>query len=353
MTGLSSVLSKVQATRQTTVANDMTRRFVYAGGTPMMSCSPRSSGISANPITGGQLHCIVPQKDAWLGTFNDFKQRHDTIERIVSPQENIIYLYRKFVEGEADLGLRELKSLFRVEHRYSHDESESFDLAFDYFNIIHPKLNCPFGLEDIFISRAPGNLAATHYQACPTCRLADLQSTACDERIQAASQHLDAAVFQQLREELIDACQATIAFAQLQVSITDGELEASLRGAVAKNARTEVDHIYLSMLHRKADEKAEREMQQQITIASATAQAVLQQMQNTAAVPALGTVSVPTPVVGQPVEAVTVETPEPGSVILSAEEAAEYEAYQRRKAQMAKAREAKTTNAVTTVKDDE
>jgi hypothetical protein len=322
MTGLGSVITRANQTKAAVTVNDLTRRFVYSGGTPMLAINPKASGIPCNPIDGGILWPILPGLDIHTGAYNERKMRFDVTTRTTSPLENITYLRRLFVEGEQDMGVRVLESLTKVEHVYGTSEEESFDLAFDYFAVLHPEIECSFGLEKVLTSTAPGQMSATHYQACPTCRLADLTSDECGQRIYRASERLDSAVLQALREELISANQATVNYATYQNDLTNADLEKRTRGEHGKPNRTWVDFVYLKMLHIKLDEKKPANSMDDLVTALKTA--------------FTGKVS------ADPSEVLEVAQTE-GGVTLSAEEAAEYQAYLNRKAAMAKARAAKTT----------
>lgn len=334
-TALGQVIARANQTKEAISINDFTRRFVYTGGTPMMSMNPKASGISANPIDGGVLWPILPSQDIHMGSFNDYTQKHTVVKRTVSPLENIVYLKRLFVEGENDLGLRVLESLTKVEHVYGQSEEESYDLAFDYFAVVHPKITCSFGLESVLTSTAPGHMSSKHYQACPTCRLADLTSEACNDRIFAASQRLDSAVLQTLREELISANEATLAYARLQVDLTNADLEKRSRGEHGKPNRSSVDFIYLKMLHETVTEKKENNAVNELI--GAMKQAFTPQAPG----------SDPSMIL----EEVETTVPE-GAVVLSAEEAAKYRAYTNRVEAMAKAREAKQAKETEQTNED-
>lgn len=320
MTGIAQVIARANQTKAAITVNDLTRRFVYAGGTPMLAINPKASGIPCNPIDGGVLWPILPGVDITMGAYNERKMKHDVTTRTTSPLENITYLKRLFTEGEQDMGVRVLESLTKVEHVYGESEEESFDLAFDYFTVLHPKIECEFGLESVLTSTAPGQMSATHYQACPTCRLAELTSEACNERIYRASDRLDSAVLQALREELISSVTATIAYAQYQNDLTNADLEKRTRGEHGKPNRTWIDFIYLKMLHIKLDEKKPANSMDDLVTALKTA--------------FTGKVS------ADPSEVLEVAQNE-GGVTLSADEAAEYQLYLKRKEQMAAARAAK------------
>jgi hypothetical protein len=326
MQGLASVAARMNETQRATV-NDLTRRFVYSGGVPHLVCDPKKSRIMSNPIAGGQLHVLVPSKDTFLGGYDDMNGRFKVVERTIYPAEYIVNLQRKFVDSDSgDVGLMELRSIFDVEHQYGERDADSYDLAFDYFHVLHPPIDkCPFGLEKTYASRTPGNLNATAYQACPTCRLAELKSKDCDERIYQASQKLDSAVLQALREELILANEKAISFAEIQISVTEAELEGASHGQIgAKRSRNEIDLVYLKMLHRQVDAQKDREIQQQIAVMSAAMQnAMLPALQNT-----------------QPVQVVTTDA---DGIVLTGKDKEDYEAWQKKREQMAKARLAKTT----------
>ncbi|MDL5055893.1 hypothetical protein [Geitlerinema calcuttense] len=336
-TSLASATAKMNEIQRKSV-DDRRRRLVYSGGTPHMACNPKTSGIESNPIEGGRLYVIAPGRDTMNGAFNEGTGSFDKKEIEIMPVTYIRGLYRKFVESDAgDMGLRELRSLIEAPYEYGNTAEESYDLAFDYFNVLHPPLSkpCPFGLERVYSSVTPGNLNAQMYQSCPTCRLEELKSEACSERIFQASQSLDSGILQALREELIAACEATLAFADYQISVTEGQLEGAKHGEVgAKKTRNEIDQVYLKMRHRRIDAVREQETQQQIEILTTSLQNALQ-----------GAAS-------QPVKAeAPAEAPAEDVIVLSGEDKAKYEEWQKRSAALAKAREVQKQNKAT--KDEE
>lgn len=234
---------------QNLVVNDLTRRVGYSGGVPMMTMSPEASGLDCNPVTGGKALYLLPRQNRHRGMWDDLRQAYSVRVTTTTPGQFLKAIKRKFTEND-DLGFRELASLTNV--AYDYNSAQPYDDAEVYFDVVHPPIVCPEGLEADWVWSNEGNVGARHYQACPTCRLAELRSQECSDRILGASQMLDSAILSQLRQELIESCEAAIRYADRRVREVDADLEKRSRGEHGRTVRNEADHIFLKMLHRKA-----------------------------------------------------------------------------------------------------
>lgn len=253
-------------TPNATTVNDMTRRFGYSGGAMGMTIDPKSSGLPMNPIEGGQLLLYVPGIEVNHGMYNDFARAYSITKRSIPPTEYAYTVKKKFQDLE-DYGYRNLTCLTQLPYEVS--DTAYIDDAYAYFDVVHPAIVCPEGLERTQRSTTPGNLAAEWYQSCPTCRLKSLQS----QEIQRAidSSDLDRSILEELRDTLIDACQATVFFAQMKVELIEADLDRRSHGDNGRTTRNEADYVYLKMLHRKAPQKAEPITADQIAGAAASA----------------------------------------------------------------------------------
>lgn len=264
-----AVLQKFKSSKATTV-NDTTRRLAYSAGVPMMTMNPATSGLPQPFVPGGQLIYLIPQTRRMKGIWNDATQKYSQIVHQLMPGTFAANLRNKFQDKD-DHGYRNLDFLTSLPYHVTNDSYR--DEAEEYFNVVHPRITCSEGLERDWVSSTEGNVGAKHYQACPTCRLADLQSQACSDRIFEASNHLDSNILMQLRETLIDACQAAIRFAERRVQLVDADIEKRANGEpVGRTTRNEADYIYLKMLHRSAPKKVEPSTPE--SIAAAVAKAV-------------------------------------------------------------------------------
>jgi hypothetical protein len=272
MTANAAVLSKFKAAGQVQVT-DTTRRFGYSGGAPYLTVMPKYAGVGSSMVPGGRLITFAPEIETVQGTYSEQKKAYVTSPRMITPGEQVLYVARKFHEG-VDAGFRELKSLtklgYGVREATETTPEHYFDEGPQYFDLLHPEIECSAGLESQFISRAEGNVGATWFQACPTCRLQDLEQNA-PARI--ASSHLDRLVLENLRQELIAACRSAINFAERQIDRLNADLEKRGRGEHGRTTRNEADYIYLQMVHREAKEVKQLSPQEIVTEAAKAAAA--------------------------------------------------------------------------------
>lgn len=325
-------IAKLKAAGQHVVL-DTTRRFGYSGGVPYLTMDPKYSGLPSRMVPGGSLITFLTEIESVVGPYNDQKKVYTHIPRQITPKEQVFYVAKKFHEG-TDAGFRELKSLTSQEYGFIPANPQTgqpetfFDNGTQYFNLVHPAITCEYGLETKVESHAEGNVGASWYQACPTCRLANLQSAETEARIQAS--HLDKEVLIALRQELINACRAAIAFAEDKVNKLEADLERRMRGEHGRTYRYEVDYIYLKMLHREAPQAVKPMSPQEIVTqaASAAAAGVVSALQTPAPAPAV-------------VEAAPVAAVPEDAVVLTGDDKAEYEKWQAKRAQLAQARAAK------------
>lgn len=290
-----ATLQKFKAANQVQV-NDTTRRFGYSGGVPYLTVQPKYAGVGSAMVPGGTLITFAPELETIIGTYSEQQKRYISSKRMITPAEQVLYVAKKFHVG-MDAGFRELKSLTRLPYEVIPADPQAgtpdqyYDEGPAYFNTLHVPLTCDMGLESIFVSRAEGNVGAEWYQACPTCRLKDLESDACTARIRASN--LDPVVLNALREELITANRSAIIFAEMQIARVDADLEKRGRGEHGRTYRYEVDHIYYKMVHRQAQEIKQLSPQEIIIEASKAAAAGVIAAQ--AANPAQAPAPLPTP----------------------------------------------------------
>lgn len=333
-----------------TQVNDRTRRFGYSGGVPNLLMDAKKSGLDCNPIEGGRLLLFLQGKDGFIQAGHD---GNGNIRKAYHTNYPIDYLNNvgRAFHLTNDMGFRPLEMLTKLPYEtppappvkaptsaeatnnpfsviqyeekikgynetYNEQWIRDHDEAYAYFDVVHPALNeCSFGLNKPVQLTDPGVGASTLVmQVCPTCRLADLRSEACEQRIYEASQHLDSEVLMQLRTALIAACEAAILHASNKLEEVESEIQGRRSGEMAGRTRYNViDRILMKMLHR--EERKETNVVEQLAGALANAAGVNQQK----VAPAI---------------------PEGGKV-MTAEEVAEYEAYKARKENLAKARAAK------------
>ncbi len=252
-TNNATILSKFRASKTQTV-NDYTRRFGYSAGTPYMAIPPKSSGLRSACVPGGELLPFVPFPESRLGPFDKNKNIYPMITTLVAPTEQQYYVRKRFHEGN-DMGYRDLDMLKALPYEVT--DTSYTDEAVPYFETVHPSplAGCPFELESVFRSRAEGNVGAEWYQACPTCRLGQLQSEATTLRI--AQSPLDHEILEQLRATLIQACEASIGFANMKIDLINADIEKRRNGEPhGRTSRNEADYIYLKMAHRDLDNVA-------------------------------------------------------------------------------------------------
>lgn len=310
-----------------TVVRDRTRVFGYSGGTPGMVMDAKKSNLDCNPIEGGRLLMFAPGKDGYLGGV-DAKGRFKQAYVDLMPTDYAGLVDRKF-HLQDDFGFRMLPVLTKLPYRawteqngVKSDGSPNIiaryeDDADKYFAVVHPKLAyCPFGLNQELAHHDPevgtGSLVYTH---CPTCQLADLQSDACSQRIFDASSELDSAILLELRNLLIESNKAALAYVEKKSAIIQGEVARTLAtGRGFRTGMNTIDRIHLKMMHREENAQSNT----QLEMIRELGKEIAGSMRSTVA-------------------------PEvPANVVtITAEEKAEYDAYVARKANMAKAREAK------------
>jgi len=245
---------------------DVTRRFGYSPGVPNLTMPQVASGLDCNPIKGGELLMFVPGTITVSGLYNPFTQSYTKTRKPVYPGEYATAVRNKFQDKE-DFGYRNIECLTALP--YSVDERGYIDEALKYFAVVHPEIsNCPFGL-NAFTAREHGDDV---WQHCPTCRLEDLRSPACNDRIEKASVILDRNILRQLQQTLINANEAAIRWLERKVASVNADLEKRTRGENGKSFRNEIDYIYLKMLHQQVTQtNAPISLEQ---IISANAQAI-------------------------------------------------------------------------------
>lgn len=234
--------------------NDRTRQFVYTGGVPFMAMDPKKSGIRANPITGGRLHILLPKRQGYTGVYDPFKKVYPKLFFDEMPSDFVRVLKRAFMESQ-DMGLRDLAILTPLEHSFT---GESYtDEAYAYFGVVHPTLSqCPFGLnKDIQLTEPAVGVSTPVFQFCPTCQLADLKSDACEERMRIASASgLNYQTLTGLKDKLIEACEASLAFVDRRNAEVLAEIDRRRSGeGVGRTSLNTIDHIHLKMMHRTMD----------------------------------------------------------------------------------------------------
>lgn len=332
-----ATVAKLKAANQIQV-NDTTRRFGYSAGVPYLSVNPKYSGLPAKEVPGGRLLTFITEIETVVGAYNEQKKLYPHIPRQITPKEQVFYVAKKFHVG-MDAGFRELESMTKLPYGLVEEikdpatgqvlrPEQYFDEGTLYFDVVHPPLleACPFGLESQFVSHAEGNTGAEWFQACPTCRLAELESQECSARIAQSS--LDRLTLDKLRQELINACRAAIVFAETRIALIDADLEKRAHGEHGRSHRWEVDYIYLKMAHREAPAAVKPMSQADIVsqAAQAAATGVFSAMNAAQAAPAV--VEAPAAV------------PE-DAVVLTGDDKAAYEKWQAKKAQLEQARATK------------
>ena len=295
-----------------TQVNDRTRRFGYSGGVPNLLMDAKKSGLDCNPIEGGRLLLFLQGKDGFIQAGHD---GNGNIRKAYHTNYPIDYLNNvgRAFHLTNDMGFRPLEMLTKLPYEtppappvkaptsaeatnnpfsviqyeekikgynetYNEQWIRDHDEAYAYFDVVHPALNeCSFGLNKPVQLTDPGVGASTLVmQVCPTCRLADLRSEACEQRIYEASQHLDSEVLMQLRTALIAACEAAVLHASNKLEEVESEIQGRRSGEMAGRTRYNViDRILMKMLHR--EERKETNVVEQLAGALANAAGVNQQ----------------------------------------------------------------------------
>ncbi len=244
-------MDTTQATRLQTASNtsltDTRRVFSYSGGVPHLTIDAKSSGLDCNPIKGGSLLMHVPMVHGYRGMFNAFQGKYSQHSLPVNPIDSARTVEKKF-HLTADFGFRVLRPLTAIPYTVQPYN----DPAIEYFNVLHPAISCDFGLETEVYSNTEGNVGSHWYQACPTCRLKELESEDCSQRIyEAGARGFDTKILADTRAILVDACRSAITTAQRKVAELEGDIQRRMSGEHGRNVRNEIDYIYLKMLHQK------------------------------------------------------------------------------------------------------
>lgn len=254
------------------VQTDTTRILGYSAGVPNMTMRPKASGLDCNPIKGGEPLLFVPQTEIVQGMYNEFQQRYVKTKLQRYPGEYAGEVKRKFEDNE-NHGFVVMDMLTHLPYEFgvNQDTKEPYynDEAYEYFAVVHPRISCEFGLER-FVPREYGQ---DEYQPCPTCRLAELNSEACDRRIFEASVALDSDILARLRSRLISANEAGIRFIQRKVDEVEGDLVKRKAGEHGRPNRNTIDYLNLKMLHQRPP------VDQQQAMMNSTADAIAQGME--------------------------------------------------------------------------
>lgn len=228
------------------VVADTTRVFGYSGGVTHLIMDASDSGLKFNPIPGGTLlPFMTPEKHGYRGLFDDLKGKNPQHYLTKTPSDNAWTVEREF-RVKKDQGYRTLTPLKPLPHGFN--QGVYTDQAFRYFDILHPEItNCPFDLEkDVRFEND-----AFAYIACPMCRLAELKSDACSQRIfDAGANGFDTQVLADTRAVLIDACETAIRYTTATVSELEMDMKKRLSGDHGRTTRHEVDLVHLRQLHR-------------------------------------------------------------------------------------------------------
>jgi len=268
--------TRLQTAEQTTI-QDTRRVFGYQGGVPHLTMDARDSGLDSNPIKGGKMLLFVPGVIHYRGMFDPYNKKYTRHSLKVMPSERARTVANKFQFSE-DFSYRTLEPLTQLPYKVTPDEY--IDEAYDYFAVVHPIITCPFGLETDVVSNTGGNIGSSWYQACPTCRLKELQGDECSQRIfEASGNGMDSKILADTRAILIDSCQTAITFAERKVADIEGDMTLRRSGQNGRATRNEIDFIYLKMLHRKAVENSPSAEQGQNAIAEAITQGFRQTQQ--------------------------------------------------------------------------
>lgn len=229
-----------------------------------MEISPIESNLSENPITGGHLlvfyegdRSVTAYRDAPGGTGGWQTQYFP-----VMPQE-----YRRSVDSRfrrsEDFGYRNLEMLTQLPYsltQLSDDKYEYDDAAFDYFDVVHPKLEaeCPFGLNRKLVLSEPtvGDTTPV-FQFCPTCQLVHLRSDEVSERIDRAAigdRQFDRHILNDLRAVLLESLEATLYYAERKIAATAGEIaNRASGGGPGRTIFSRVDGILAKMQHKELE----------------------------------------------------------------------------------------------------
>lgn len=300
------IANKIRNTQA--VIQDRTRRFGYHGGTPNLTFDPKSSGLTSNPITGGQLLPFYPVANGYTGALDPLMGIRKTLYTTMMPGELAYNVDRKFHLNE-DFGFRLLPMLTELDYGLT-PQGQPYDEAEGYFQTVHhPIADCPFGLfQYVQLADPEVGEATPVWQPCPTCRLASLKSD--DVSLRIARSDLSKDTLVGLREALIESNEATLRHVGRKSTAIQSDIARKMTGSMAgRNTLNTIDHIHLKMMHKTLDKNSQNDFVQQLAEAI---QGVRQPQ-------------------------ITTE----GGMVLTEAQAAEYKQWQINKERMAKAREAK------------
>lgn len=243
-----------------TVPQDRRRVLGFAPGL-RMSMNPRGSNLQGQMIPQGQLIVFNPRIDGFL------KDRMKTVknkfgesvlafdgEMELSGRHFAQAVDAKFHGGTKDFGFRILESLNDLDY----NAATGFDEADIYFEVLHPRLTCEMGLEEVTTGPAGDILNYGVPLPCPTCRLKWLNEQGWDA-IQSAPEYLDKARLERLRQELLAAYSAGLNFARTSFDRSKGEVEST--DANTKRSFDDADYHFMKMMHRKPSHIEQAEIQ--------------------------------------------------------------------------------------------
>lgn len=239
---------------------DRRRVYGYAPGL-RMTMNPRGSNVPGWSIPQGQLILFKPRVDGYM------KEKMKSVigkngERLLSYDAEEEYsamhfanaVAAKFQGGTMDFGFRILECLTDLPY----DKQTGEDEADDYFALLHPKLTCEMGLEEVTYGPAGDLLNGGLPLPCPTCRLKWLESTDCQEAI--FNSRLDHNILEDLRKVLISSNKAGIIYATQKLAKSAGEVEAT-SGGNRKQAYDDADRHFMKLLHKKEKHVEQAEIQ--------------------------------------------------------------------------------------------
>lgn len=235
-----------------------------------MAMDAKKSGIRENPITGGKLHLLLPKRQGFTGAYDAYKKTYPRLWSWDMPSDFVRILERAFVTS-GDMGLREPDMLVQLEHSFDSDGYR--DEAYAYFGVVHPTLtSCPYGLnKEVQMTDPSAGISTPVFQFCPTCQLKDLKSEACEERMRVASaQGMDYAILEALKNRIIEACEASLAFVERKHEEVMSEIQGRRSGESSGRTRLNVvDRIHLKMLHRQEEKDSGTITQELLTTIAA------------------------------------------------------------------------------------
>lgn len=243
----------------TVTPTDRRRVHGFAPGL-RMSMRPRASNLNFQQIPQGQLLFFNPHVEGFLRNkmqkvqkvakgrvevVSDFDGKHE-----FSGEHYALAVEAKFGKSSKfDFGFRYFDFLADLPY----DPVTGYDKADEYFETLHPELTCEMGLETVQLGASGDVLNNEKPWPCPTCRIAFLESTDCQDRMFKSG--LDYDLLERLRLAMLDSYKAGAFHARLKYERSKTEVEAG------RHSYNDADFLHMKLIHKKAPHLEQAEIQ--------------------------------------------------------------------------------------------